>query len=130
MSRKNKLKRNRQSVTIQFTNPECRVMFNVMECLVEDAYEIGCDIPARIASATHSGYEKLKNYDLTDDVPDGVAEFPLTIKELCGTLYSCNWLLEDYDDDLLPNSRAEITALRDKLHDYLSRIRDISSASV
>ena len=88
-----------------------------MECLVEDAYEIGCDIPARIASATHSGYEKLKNYDLTDDVPDGVAEFPLTIKELCGALYSCNWLLEDYDDDLLPNSRAEITALRDKLHD-------------
>lgn len=41
MSRKNKLKRNRRSITVQFTNPECRVMFNVMECLVSDVYEVG-----------------------------------------------------------------------------------------
>lgn len=105
MSRKNKLKRNRRSITVQFTNPECRVMFNVMECLVSDVYEVGVDIPAIIASVTNSGYEKLKNYNLTDNMPDGIGEFPLTVKEMCGALYSCNWVLEDYDDDLLPNSR-------------------------
>lgn len=130
MSRKNKLKRNRRSITVQFTNPECRVMFNVMECLVSDVYEVGVDIPAIIASVTNSGYEKLKNYNLTDNMPDGIGEFPLTVKEMCGALYSCNWVLEDYDDDLLPNSREEISALRDKLDDYLSQILAISSDSV
>ncbi|NME29138.1 MULTISPECIES: hypothetical protein [Megasphaera] len=130
MSRKNKLKRNRRSITVQFTNPECRVMFNVMECLVSDVYEVGVDIPAIIASVTNSGYEKLKNYNLTDNMPDGIGEFPLTVKEMCGALYSCNWVLEDYDDDLLPNSREEISALRDKLDNYLSQILAISSDSV
>lgn len=130
MSRKNKLKRNRRSITVQFTNPECRVMFNVMECLVSDVYEVGVDIPAIIASVTNSGYEKLKNYNLTDNMPDGIGEFPLTVKEMCGALYSCNWVLEDYDDDLLPNSRKEISALRDKLDNYLSQILAISSDSV
>ncbi len=130
MSRKNKLKRNHRSITVQFTNPECRVMFNVMECLVSDVYEVGVDIPAIIASVTNSGYEKLKNYNLTDNMPDGIGEFPLTVKEMCGALYSCNWVLEDYDDDLLPNSREEISALRDKLDNYLSQILAISSDSV
>lgn len=130
MSRKNKLKRNRRSITVQFTNPECRVMFNVMECLVSDVYEVGVDIPAIIASVTNSGYEKLKNYNLMDNMPDGIGEFPLTVKEMCGALYSCNWVLEDYDDDLLPNSREEISALRDKLDNYLSQILAISSDSV
>lgn len=130
MSRKNKLKRNRRSITVQFTNPECRIMFNVMECLVSDVYEVGVDIPAIIASVTNSGYEKLKNYNLTDNMPDGIGEFPLTVKEMCGALYSCNWVLEDYDDDLLPNSREEISALRDKLDNYLSQILAISSDSV
>lgn len=130
MSRKNKLKRNRRSITVQFTNPECRVMFNVMECLVSDVYDLGVDIPAIIASVTNSGYEKLKNYNLTDNMPDGIGEFPLTVKEMCGALYSCNWVLEDYDDDLLPNSREEISALRDKLDNYLSQILAISSDSV
>lgn len=130
MSRKNKLKRNRRSITVQFTNPECRVMFNVMECLVSDVYDLGVDIPAIIASVTNSGYEKLKNYNLTDNMPDGIGEFPLTVKEMCGALYSCNWILEDYDDDLLPNSREEISALRDKLDNYLSQILAISSDSV
>lgn len=130
MSRKNKLKRNRRSITVQFTNTECRVMFNVMECLVSDVYEVGVDIPAIIASVTNSGYEKLKNYNLTDNMPDGIGEFPLTVKEMCGALYSCNWVLEDYDDDLLPNSREEISALRDKLDNYLSQILAISSDSV
>lgn len=130
MSRKNKLKRNRRSITVQFTNPECRVMFNVMECLVSDVYEVGVDIPAIIASVTNSGYEKLKNYNLTDNMPDGIGELPLTVKEMCGALYSCNWVLEDYDDDLLPNSREEISALRDKLDNYLSQILAISSDSV
>lgn len=90
----------------------------------------GVDIPAIIASVTNSGYEKLKNYNLTDNMPDGIGEFPLTVKEMCGALYSCNWVLEDYDDDLLPNSREEISALRDKLDNYLSQILAISSDSV
>lgn len=125
MSRKNKLKRNRQIITVQFTNAECRVMFNAMECLIFDAYELGMDIPARIASATNSGYEKLKNYDLTDDVPNEIGEFPLTYNEMCGALYACNLILEDYDEDELPNRREEITSLKEKLRNYLSKIHSI-----